>query len=152
MPTGFLPETASLLVLRCHDVTVGLLIRIVINAIALWITTLVVSGIEVTGSSTMRDVLTLILVAVIFGVVNAVLKPIIHVVGCVFYVLTLGLFALVVNALLFLLTDWIAGGIGLPFEIDGFWPAFWGAIVMAVVSWLISLVVPDRWEGKSDRS
>ncbi|MEJ3743392.1 phage holin family protein [Actinomycetes bacterium KLBMP 9797] len=128
----------------------GLLIRLVINAIALWITTLVVSGIEVTGNSTARDVLTLILVAVIFGVVNAVLKPIIHVVGCVFYLLTLGLFALVVNALLFLLTDWIAGGIGLPFAIDGFWPAFWGALVMAVVSWLISLVVPDRWEGKSE--
>lgn len=128
----------------------GLLIRLVINAIALWITTLVVSGIAVTGESTASDVLTLILVALIFGVVNAVLKPIIHVVGCVFYVLTLGLFALVVNALLFLLTDWIAGGIGLPFEIDGFWSAFWGAIVMAVVSWLISLVVPDRWEGKAD--
>jgi putative membrane protein len=131
-------------------VLVGFLIRLVINAIALWITTLVVSGIEVTGSSTGRDVLTLIVVAFIFGVVNAVLKPIIHVVGCVLYILTLGLFALVVNALLFLLTDWIADKIDLPFEIDGFWPAFWGAIVMAVVSWLIALVVPDRWEGKAD--
>lgn len=129
---------------------VGFLIRLVINAIALWITTLVVSGIEVTGSSTGRDVLTVILVAFIFGIVNAVLKPIIHVVGCVFYILTLGLFALVVNALLFLLTDWIADKIDLPFSIDGFWPAFWGAIVMAVVSWLIALVVPDRWEGKAD--
>jgi putative membrane protein len=131
-------------------VVVGFLIRLVINAIALWITTLVVSGIEVTGSSTGRDVLTVILVAFIFGIVNAVLKPIIHVVGCVFYILTLGLFALVVNALLFLLTDWIADKIDLPFSIDGFWPAFWGAIVMAVVSWLIALVVPDRWEGKAD--
>jgi putative membrane protein len=129
---------------------VGFLIRLVINAIALWITTLVVSGIEVTGSSTGRDVLTVIVVAFIFGIVNAVLKPIIHVVGCVFYILTLGLFALVVNALLFLLTDWIADKIDLPFSIDGFWPAFWGAIVMAVVSWLIALVVPDRWEGKAD--
>ncbi|MEH1123950.1 phage holin family protein [Micromonospora sp. CPCC 206061] len=128
----------------------GFLVRLVINAIALWITTLVVSGIEVTGSSTGRDVLTVILVAFIFGIVNAVLKPIIHVVGCVFYILTLGLFALVVNALLFLLTDWIADKIDLPFSIDGFWPAFWGAIVMAVVSWLIALVVPDRWEGKAD--
>jgi putative membrane protein len=109
-----------------------------------------VSGIEVTGSSTGRDVLTVIVVAFIFGIVNAVLKPIIHVVGCVVYILTLGLFALVVNALLFLLTDWIADKIDLPFSIDGFWPAFWGAIVMAVVSWLIALVVPDRWEGKAD--
>jgi putative membrane protein len=129
---------------------VGFLIRLVINAIALWITTLVVSGIDVTGSTTGRDVLTVLLVALIFGIVNAVLKPIIHVVGCVFYILTLGLFALVVNALLFLLTDWIADKIDLPFSIDGFWSAFWGAIVMAVVSWLISLAVPDRWEGKAD--
>ena len=120
------------------------LIRLVINALALWITTLVVSGIEVTGRSAGTNALTLLAVAFIFGIVNAVLKPVIHVVGCVFYVLTLGLFALVVNALLFLLTDWIAGLFDLPFRVDGFWPAFWGAIVMAVVSWLISIVVPDR--------
>jgi putative membrane protein len=125
---------------------VGFVIRLVVNAVALWITTLVVSGIEVSGRSTQSNVLTLLVVALIFGIVNAVLKPVIHVVGCVFYVLTLGLFALVVNALLLLLTDWIAGLFDLPFTVDGFWPAFWGAIVMAVVSWLISLAIPDRWE------
>ncbi|MEV4753809.1 phage holin family protein [Micromonospora sp. NPDC049559] len=124
------------------------LLRLVINAIALWITTMVVSGIEVTGESATSDAVTLILVALIFGVVNAVLKPIIHVVGCFFYVFTLGLFALVVNALLFLLTDWIAGLFDLPFQVDGFWPAFWGAIVMAVVSWLISIVVPGRTDDR----
>ncbi|GAA4677044.1 phage holin family protein [Phytohabitans rumicis] len=127
----------------------GFLIRWAINAVALWITTLVVPDINLTGSTSGRNALTLIIVALIFGLVNAVLKPIIHVVGCVFYILTLGLFALVVNALLFLFTDWIAGVLDLPFEIDGFWPAFWGAIVMAVVSWLISLVIPDSWEGKA---
>jgi len=123
---------------------VGFLIRLVINAVALWITTLVVPGIEVTGRSGWADAVTLLAVAFIFGVVNAVLKPVIHVVGCVFYALTLGLFALVVNALLFLLTDWIARLFDLPFRVNGFWPAFWGAIVMAVVSWLISIVVPER--------
>jgi putative membrane protein len=122
---------------------VGFLIRIVVNAFALWITTLVVSGIDLSGRSTTTNVLTLLAVALIFGVVNAVLKPIIHVIGCVFYILTLGLFALVVNALLFLLTDWIAGVFDLPFDVDGFWPAFWGAIVMAIVSWALSLIVPD---------
>jgi putative membrane protein len=123
---------------------VGFLIRIVVNAFALWITTLVVSGIDLSGRSTTTNVLTLLAVALIFGVVNAVLKPIIHVIGCVFYILTLGLFALVVNALLFLLTDWVAGVFDLPFNVDGFWPAFWGAIVMAIVSWALSLIVPDR--------
>jgi putative membrane protein len=120
-----------------------LLIRLVINAIALWITTLVVPGIEVTGRTAGATALTLLAVALIFGIVNALLKPIIRVVGCVFYVLTLGLFALVVNALLFLLTGWIARQFDLPFRVAGFGAAFWGAIVMAVVSWLISIVVPD---------
>ena len=124
----------------------GFLVRLVVNAVALWITTLVVPGLDLGGRSTLSKVLTLLGVALIFGIVNAVLKPIVHVVGCVFYVLTLGLFALVVNALLLLLTDWIAGLFDLPFQVHGFWAAFWGAIVIAVVSWLISLVVPDPWE------
>ncbi|MET8832330.1 phage holin family protein [Micromonospora sp. NPDC004540] len=124
----------------------GFLIRLAITAIALWITTLIVPGVEVTGRNGLNTVLTLVLVALIFGVVNAVLKPVIKVFGCVFYLLTLGLFALVVNALLFLLTDWIARGLDLPFHVDGFWAAFWGAIVMAVASWLISVVLPDSLE------
>jgi putative membrane protein len=122
---------------------VGLLIRLVINAVALWITTLVVPGIEVSGSTTWRTIATIVIVGAIFGLVNAILKPIIKVIGCLFYILTLGLIAFVVNALLFLLVDWLSGELDLPFTIDGFWPAFWGAIVMTVVSWLLSLVIPD---------
>lgn len=125
----------------------GFLIRWVINAVALWVTTLIVSGIEVTAATTTRSILTLIVVSLIFGLVNAVLKPIIHLFGCVFYVITLGLFALFVNAMLFLLVDWLATVFKLPFEIDGFWPAFWGAIVMGIVSWALSLLVPDGGEG-----
>ncbi|MFF3853101.1 phage holin family protein [Micromonospora sp. NPDC002575] len=121
----------------------GFLIRLAITAIALWITTLIVPGVDVGGRTGGNTALTLLAVALIFGVVNAVLKPVIKVVGCVFYLLTLGLFALVVNALLFLLTDWIARQLDLPFRVEGFWPAFWGAIVMAVVTWLISVAVPD---------
>ncbi|MEU7619988.1 phage holin family protein [Micromonospora rifamycinica] len=124
----------------------GFLIRLVITAIALWVTTLIVPGVDVSGRNGANTALTLLVVALIFGVVNAVLKPVIKVVGCVFYLLTLGLFALVVNALLFLLTDRIARAVDLPFRVDGFWAAFWGAIVMAVVTWLISVVVPDRRE------
>ncbi|MFI2708813.1 phage holin family protein [Micromonospora sp. NBC_01392] len=124
----------------------GFLIRLAITAVALWVTTLIVPGVQVTGRNGGNTVFTLIVVALVFGVVNAVLKPLIKVFGCVFYLLTLGLFALVVNALLFLLTDWIAGVLRLPFHVDGFWAAFWGAIVVSVVSWLISVAVPDRLE------
>src|SRR5690606_33971501 len=111
-----------------------------------WVSTLVVPGISVSGGSAGRNAVTLIAVAAIFGIVNAVLKPIIKTVGCVFYLLTLGLIALVVNALLFLLTDQIASALNLPFAVDGFWAAFWGAIVVGVVAWVINLVVPDPSE------
>ena len=111
---------------------------------ALWVSTLVVDGIEVTSTNAWANGFTLLAVALIFGIVNAILKPIIKIFGCVFYVLTLGLIALVVNALLFLLTNWLAGLLRLPFHVDGFWPAFWGALIVGVVSWTINLVVPDK--------
>jgi putative membrane protein len=120
------------------------LVRTVANAVGLWIATWLVGGISVSGSSGGENALTLIAVAVIFGVVNAVLKPLIKIFGCFFYIITLGLFALVVNALLFLLTDWIAGQLNLPFDVTGFWAAFWGAIIVSVISWVISLAIPDR--------
>jgi putative membrane protein len=122
----------------------GFIIRTIVTAFAFWIAILIVDGIEVTGSSTTVNVLTLLGVAVIFGLINAILKPLIKLFGCCLYVITLGLIALVVNALLLLLTDWIAGLLDLPFHVDGFWDAFWGAIIIGVVSWLINLVIPDR--------
>jgi len=121
---------------------VKILIRIVTTAIALWAATLL-SGIALTTASTPRKVGTLIVVAVIFGLINAFLKPIIKTFGCAFYILTLGLFALVVNALLLLLASWTADKMNLPFHVDGFWAAFWGAIIIGVVSWLLNLFVHD---------
>lgn len=125
----------------------GFLIRLVVTALALWVATLVVGGLEVTGDTWVESALTLLAVALIFGIVNAVLKPVIKLLGCALYILTLGLIAFVVNALLFMLTGWLADQLNLPFQVDGFWPAFWGAIVVAVVSWLINLVIPDRIGG-----
>ena len=119
-------------------------IRIVASAIALAVATAVVPGIELTTASLESKVLTLIAVALIFGVVNAVLKPIVKTVGCAFYIFTLGLIALVVNALLLWLTSYLAGKLKLPFHITGFWPAFWGAIIVGIVGWLLSILVRDR--------
>ncbi len=120
------------------------LIRTVVTAVALWVATALLAGISLTGGNTAEKALTIIVVAVIFGLVNAVLKPIIKIFGCLFYILTLGLFALVVNAALFLLVNWICELLNLPFHVDGFWSAFWGAIIVGIVSWLINLVIPDR--------
>ena len=126
---------------------VTLIIRVIVNALALWAAVFLVNstigGISVTTQDTVSQILVYLGVGAIFGVVNAVIKPIIKTVGCLFYALTLGLIGLIVNALLFLLTEWIAGLFGIPFVVDGFWPAFWGAIVVSVVSWLLSMFLPD---------
>src|SRR5512133_1572093 len=108
------------------------LLRVLVSAAALGVATWAVSGI------------TLPAVAVIFGVINATLKPLIKVIGCAFYVLTLGLVALVVNGLLLWLTSWIAGKLTLPFHVAGFWAAFWGAIIVGLVSWVLHLLIGDN--------
>jgi putative membrane protein len=108
------------------------------------VATWLVPGIELTSGSTASKVGTLLAVAVIFGLINAILKPIVKTVGCLFYVLTLGLIALVVNGLLLWLASWVAGKLSLPFHITGFWAAFWGAIIVSVVGWLLGVLVPDR--------
>ena len=122
-----------------------ILIRLAISAGALWITTVIVPGITLSTDSIGEAVLTLVVVAAIFGVVNAVLRPVIKTVGCAFYVLTLGLVAIVVNGALFLLTSWIAGELELPFHVDDFWPsAVVGALLVGIASWLLNALVGDN--------
>ncbi len=123
------------------------LIRVLITAAALAVATGLVSGIQLQAGTTLSKVSTLIVVALIFGVVNAVLKPIVKTVGCLFYILTLGLIGLVVNGLLLWLTSWVAGQLSLPFHITGFWAAFWGAIIVGIVGWLLNMFVGDRGRG-----
>jgi putative membrane protein len=126
------------------------LIRVLASAAALAVATALVSGIELTAASVTSKVLTLIAVALIFGVINAILKPIVKIIGCAFYILTLGLIALVVNALLLWLTSWLAGKLNLPWHITGFWPAFWGAIIVSVVGWLLSILIRDKDHGPAE--
>ena len=122
----------------------GFLFRVLVSAAALAVATWAVPGIELTAGSGWSRLGTLLAVAVIFGLINAFLKPLIKVIGCAFYVLTLGLVALVVNALLLLLTSWVAGRLDLPFHVTGFWPAFWGAIIVGLVSWLLNLLIGNN--------
>ena len=120
------------------------LLRVLVSAAALGIATWVVSGITLPAASGWSKAGTLLVVALIFGIINATLKPLIKVVGCAFYVLTLGLVALVVNGLLLWLTSWVAGKLSLPFHISGFWAAFWGAIIVGPVSWVLNLFIRDK--------
>ena len=126
------------------------LLRVLVSAAALGVATWAVSGIELLAGSGWSRVGTLLAVAQIFGLINATLKPLIKVVGCPFYVLTLGLAALVVNGLLLWLTSVVAGDLTLPFHVTGFWPAFWGAIVVGLVSWVLNLLIGDDRRRKNE--
>ncbi|MEU8146100.1 phage holin family protein [Nonomuraea sp. NPDC052129] len=121
------------------------IIRTLAAAVALWVAIQFVPGIQIAGSNTPKYWGTLLIVALIFGLINAIVKPIIKTLGCALIVLTLGLFLLVINAAMLLLTSWISGQLDIPFHVANFYPAaFWGAIIISVVSWLLGLFIPDN--------
>jgi putative membrane protein len=115
-----------------------LLLRWIINAIALAVAATFVSGIHVDGGW-----LVLALVALIFGLVNALIRPVVALLTCPLIILTLGLFTLVINAAMLLFASWIAGLLGIGFTVDGFWPAFWGGLVISIVSFVLSMIVHE---------
>jgi putative membrane protein len=124
----------------------GFLLRAALTGFALWVVTLIVPGIGFVGAeSTLGEIGIIFVVAVIFGVVNAVIKPIVQIISIPLYILTLGLFHVVINALMLWITSWITEHTthwGL--YIDHFWwTAIWAAIVLSIVSWVLSLVTGD---------
>lgn len=118
-----------------------LVIRLIANGIALAVASWILPGITVEGDSMLYRVLTLVVVAAVFGLVNAIVKPIVTTVGCAFIVITLGLMLLVINGLMLWLTSWICGQLGVGFHVTGFWPAFWGGIILAVVGSIMQSVL-----------
>lgn len=115
------------------------LIRLLVNAAALWAATLIVPGVTASGG-----LVPLLAVALLFGVVNATIRPLARILTFPIILLTLGIFALVINGLMLLLTSALSGALGLGFHVRGFGAAFWGAIVVSVVSAVLSVVVPGR--------
>lgn len=123
-----------------------ILLTVVANALALWVASALVDGIEVTGQGSSR-VVTLLLVAVLFGVLNALVKPVLKVLSLPLIVVTLGLFLVVVNAVMLSLTSWISGVLDLGFHVDRFfWDAVLGALVISAVGIVTDLVLPDSKE------
>ncbi|HEX5770268.1 MAG TPA: phage holin family protein [Nocardioidaceae bacterium] len=119
------------------------LIWVVVNALALAAAAWLLDGIDVAGGSTSEEAVTLILVALIFGVVNAIVEPIVKLFSIPFILLTLGLFLLVINALMLMLTDWISGLFDLGFTVDGFWTALLGGIIITIATWILEAVLPS---------
>jgi putative membrane protein len=119
------------------------LVKLVINALALWFTTLIVAGVTVKpyADDELATILTYLLIGLIFGIVNGIVGTAIRIVAFPLYILTLGLLALVVNALLLLLVSWISGLMGFGLHVEDFWAGVWGALVLAIISWLMGLIL-----------
>lgn len=118
-----------------------LIIRWAINAIALFVAIWLVPGIHMQGMTWVS----ILVLALIFGLVNAVLRPIVKLLTCPLIILTLGFGTLLVNTLMFYLAGQIGQSLGgFGFSVDGFWPAFWGALVVSIVSLILSMIFHDE--------
>ena len=114
------------------------LIRLLVNAAALWVATRLVPGVTFDGGT-----LPFLGVALVFGVVNAIIRPVLQVLTFPLILVTLGLFLLVVNGLMLWITSSLSASLGLGFHVTGFWAAFWGAIVVSLTSLLLSTLIRD---------
>lgn len=119
------------------------LLRLVINAVAIWLASEWVTGIDVATKNDVNQVLVVLFIALVFTVVNAFVKPIVQLLSLPLLILTLGLFTLVINALMLLLTSWITESTGLGISVDGFWTAVWGALIISLVNFVLSAFVPS---------
>ncbi|MGI3780532.1 MAG: phage holin family protein [Janthinobacterium lividum] len=128
------------------------LLRLVANAAALAVATWLLAGIQLTAAGTGDKVLVLLVVALIFGIVNAVVKPIFTAATACIVLLTLGLFLLVINALMLLLTSWLATKVGVGWYVDGFWTALLGSVIVSVVSFVLNAFLPERNQPRRGRA
>lgn len=120
------------------------IVRVLISGVALWLAEILLSGMEIVGADTTGGRLGIILlVALVFGVVNAIVKPVVQVLSIPLYILTLGLFTLVVNALMLMLTAWITEQTDWGLRIDSFGTAVIGALIVSIVSFVLSVLIPE---------
>jgi len=119
------------------------LVRVLINGVAIWLATLILPGLEIVGGDTgWQQLAIILLIALVFGLVNAIVKPIVAILSIPLYILTLGLFTIVVNALMLMLTAWITEATDWGLRIDNFGVACWAGIIIAIVSFVLSVLVP----------
>jgi putative membrane protein len=121
------------------------IVRLIVNAAALWVATRLVPGVTYTGGW-----LPLFGVALVFGVLNSILRPLAKLLTLPIIIVTLGIFIFVINGLMLWLTSRVSESLGLGFHVAGFWAAFWGAMVVTIVSTVLSLFVKDRDRRRDD--
>lgn len=123
-----------------------MLVRFLANAAAIAVATFLIPGISVTGETWVDQTLAVLAVSIIFGVVNSIIKPLFAFVTAPLILMTLGLFLLIINALLLLLVSWAAGLLGLGWHVDGLWSAFWGGLIVSIVSFVLNAFFGKRGE------
>ncbi len=123
----------------------SLLWRLLVNAVAIWVAVRIVNGLEFTGTWLQMGV-----VAGVLALVNALVRPVLTMLTCPLVLLTLGLFTLVINALMLMLTGWLSGRLDLGFSVAGFIPAFWGALIISAVSVLATLFFGKQGPGREE--
>ncbi len=122
----------------------GIITKVAINAVAIWIATLVVPQVDVGGSSLGNRILTLLIVGALFGLINTFIKPVVKLFTLPLYLLTLGLISFVVNALMLKIVEWLSGTIGISFDAGPFfWSTIGAAVVVTFVSMILNVTVPD---------
>jgi len=123
----------------------NVVVKTVINGAALYLAAAIVPGIHLgEEGNTGQTIITILVVALIFGIINTVLKPLVKLLSLPFIVLTLGLFLLIINALMLELTSWLAGVLNLSFHVDNFfWDAILGSLIITVVASILNAIVPD---------
>jgi len=125
-----------------------MLIRFLASAVAISVATYLVPGVSLTAGSTQAKVIAMLCVAAIFGVVNAVIKPLFELVTAPLILITMGLFLLVINTVLMLLTSWVAGQFHLGWHVAGWGPAFWGALIVSIVSFVLHAFFGSKGKGR----
>ena len=126
------------------------LVRVLINGVAIWLATLILPGLAIVGGDGgWQTVGIILLIALVFGIVNAIVKPIVAFISIPLYILTLGLFTIIVNALMLMLTAWITEATSWGLRIDNFGVACWGAIIISIVSLVLSVLTPDHRSSRS---
>ncbi len=123
-----------------------MLVRFLASAAALAVATWLVPGIYVDKPDMQTEIITILIVAAIFGVVNTVIKPLFKFVSAPLILLTLGIFLLVINALLLLFLSWLAGNLGVGWHVDDFASAFWGGLIVSIVSFILNAFFGRRGE------
>jgi len=128
-----------------NDGGMRFLVRLAVNSVAIWLTSLFLAGVSLTEREGWEQVLVVGVVGLVFTLVNLVVKPIVHLFALPLTILTLGLFSLVINALMLMLTSWLTNFTEWGLFVDGFWWALVAAVIISVISWVLNAILPtDR--------